>query len=1018
MRFPTISSLASLALAASVPHVLADRVPDDLVLTRFSEADVTPCPACLACAPTGEVYVGVDLLGSLGKGPGQGKIVRLIDRDNDGMADEHTEYAKVDHPRGLQPLGDQLFVLHTVYDSKGLATGMDLSVFEDRDGDGVADGPAETLVSGICSGDSIRDRGTDHSTNGIRMGIDGWIYIAVGDFGFPEAKGTDGTTLNMLGGGIVRVRPDGTELEVYTHGTRNIYDVAIDPYMNIFTRGNTNDGGGWNVRFLHHLQSGEFGYPTLFKGFTDEIIPALVDVGGGSGVGSLYLQEPTWPDAYNNNPIMADWGRKQAYIHRITPDGPSFTQEVEDFIQVDQVSDLDVDGSGRMVLGAWAGAGYKGDPKKGYVVRVVPEGFRYEPFEDVATLKAPELVAMLRSESAVARFAASQEIVRQADERYAPLVLAIAQDAAAELYSRVAAIFTLKQLLGSAANPKLVELANDASLREFALRAATDRRSQLEGLTTAPFVAALESGTPRQQAAAAVALGRLGDRSAAPALLAAASKAPERQKVTVDAPEIAFDSGVIRGSETVEFDVDIGHYDDTYLIAEATEDGNGDDHVAWFEPTIVAPDGSETPLLEWRSKKSGKPNWEAAESGWGKVGANTDCTGAPLKDADGNAVAHGIGSHADSIIHYNTMSKASRLQGRVGFTPGSKGKGSARFLIASAAPGSDGKAEGPHATPNSPLLIPHLAVQALVALGADSECVDAVGGDNTAGALWALKNLHTETAVEGLLKKMASLIPGQRDAAYETLLRLAQKEAPYAGDWWWGTRPDTRGPYYKPEDWEMTATIEDFIRSTYDSADTATQNLIAYHATKNRSGFEGIEIAAETTVDDGPTVDLKAIASKKGGVGEMSIEDVIIGVGEVKGDAKLGEKLFTQQGCVACHTLTSDEPPKGPYMGQIGGIMNREQIAESILKPNASISQGFASWQVTKNDGSLVMGFITAETTESVTLRDIVGQVHQIETSEIKSRAELHVSMMPPGLANALSLEELASLLAFLETKK
>lgn len=83
----------------------------------------------------------------------------------------------------------------------------------------------------------------------------------------------------MLGGGILRVRPDGTEMEVYTHGLRNIYDVAIDPYMNMFTRGNTNDGGGWNIRFIHQIQSGEYGYPVLFKNFTEEIIPALVDVG-------------------------------------------------------------------------------------------------------------------------------------------------------------------------------------------------------------------------------------------------------------------------------------------------------------------------------------------------------------------------------------------------------------------------------------------------------------------------------------------------------------------------------------------------------------------------------------------------------------------------------------------------------------------------------------------------------------------------------------------------------------------
>jgi len=87
-----------------------------------------------------------------------------------------------------------------------ILSGMDLTLFTDADWDGVADGPGKTLVKGICSPESIRSRGTDHSTNGIRMGIDGWIYIAVGDFGFSNAMGTDGTQLTLLGGGIVRKR--------------------------------------------------------------------------------------------------------------------------------------------------------------------------------------------------------------------------------------------------------------------------------------------------------------------------------------------------------------------------------------------------------------------------------------------------------------------------------------------------------------------------------------------------------------------------------------------------------------------------------------------------------------------------------------------------------------------------------------------------------------------------------------------------------------------------------------------
>ena len=72
-------------------------------------------------------------------------------------------------------------------------------------------------------------------------------------------------------------------MEIYCWGLRNILDACVDPYLNIFTRDNTNDGGGWNVRFSHIMQSAEYGYPSWYKNFPDEIFPTLKDYGGGSG---------------------------------------------------------------------------------------------------------------------------------------------------------------------------------------------------------------------------------------------------------------------------------------------------------------------------------------------------------------------------------------------------------------------------------------------------------------------------------------------------------------------------------------------------------------------------------------------------------------------------------------------------------------------------------------------------------------------------------------------------------------
>jgi hypothetical protein len=49
--------------------------------------DILPSPACLCAGADGSVFVGVDLNGSLGKGPDKRRIVKLEDRDKDGVAD-------------------------------------------------------------------------------------------------------------------------------------------------------------------------------------------------------------------------------------------------------------------------------------------------------------------------------------------------------------------------------------------------------------------------------------------------------------------------------------------------------------------------------------------------------------------------------------------------------------------------------------------------------------------------------------------------------------------------------------------------------------------------------------------------------------------------------------------------------------------------------------------------------------------------------------------------------------------
>ncbi|SDD82249.1 putative heme-binding domain-containing protein [Dyadobacter soli] len=852
------SGPSTLTRADSLPNAAA--WPAELNVTHFAGHDLTPSPACLAVAPTGEVFVGVDMIGSLGKTPGKGSIVRLVDTDNDGKVDQHTTFAALDNPRGIIAQGDQVFVLHTTFSKEtGKASGMDLVVLEDKNRDGVADGPAKPLIQNVCSPKFLQSRGTDHATNGIRMGIDGWIYIAVGDFGFHDALDRSGKKMTQLGGGIVRVRPDGTEMEVYTHGLRNIYDVAIDPYMNIFTRDNTNDGGGWNIRFSNQIQSGEYGYPVLFKNFTEEIIPALIDLGGGSGTGSLFMDDPTWPAKYNRVPMMADWGRSQVYMHRVTPDGPTFQQKEEEFIKLAQVTDLDIDASGRVYLAAWDGAGYSGNPGKGFITRAVPKGWQYKAFKDISKSSVKQLAALLRSESAVQRLAAQQELLKRPAKEAVKAAWTVAEDKKAPLYVRVAGMYTYAQAAGADGIANLAKLASESDMREYALRALADRKPYAATVSVDPFLNALENGNAREKLAAAIGLGRLGRPEGAQALL----------KVKVPG-------------------------------------------------SFVAP-----------------------------------------------------------------------------------AKGT----------------EGPHATPNSAIVTPHIAVRALVALNAVDACVKAVGTENSTIALWALRYMHDPKAVDGLIAAYGKTSDkALKDQILTTLGRIYKKEADYDGSWWWSTRPDTHGPYYKAVEWESSAKVKDFLMKEFNNA--SDKQFFADLNARNRMGiteFGGEEVVA---AKEEVKVDLEKIRNKKGQVGESSIEDVMLAIAKIQGDPATGRKLFTKQGCVACHSLSRNEVMKGPFMGQIGSIMNREQIAESILKPNASISQGFASVMITTKGDKTYMGFVSEESAEKLVIRDITGQVNTIRVANITSRKELETSMMPPGLANELSYEEFASLITFLSQQK
>jgi putative heme-binding domain-containing protein len=150
---------------------------------------------------------------------------------------------------------------------------------------------------------------------------------------------------------------------------------------------------------------------------------------------------------------------------------------------------------------------------------------------------------------------------------------------------------------------------------------------------------------------------------------------------------------------------------------------------------------------------------------------------------------------------------------------------------------------------------------------------------------------------------------------------------------------------------------------------------------------------------------------------QMKYESVVAAAQKDKGDAKLGEQLFTRQGCISCHTTSSQQTPKGPFLGGIATRYSRAELCESILRPSAKIAQGFETqWFKVKGNDQVLEGFVVRESGDDIELHNAAGISTMIHKPDILQRGKRSYSVMPEGLVAKLTPHDLSSILAYLES--
>jgi putative heme-binding domain-containing protein len=133
-----------------------------------------------------------------------------------------------------------------------------------------------------------------------------------------------------------------------------------------------------------------------------------------------------------------------------------------------------------------------------------------------------------------------------------------------------------------------------------------------------------------------------------------------------------------------------------------------------------------------------------------------------------------------------------------------------------------------------------------------------------------------------------------------------------------------------------------------------------------------------------------------------------------------GKEIFERAGssCVTCHRIGEKGADFGPGLGAIGAKLPKEAIFDAIINPNASISMGFETAELKLQGGGVAMGIIRSETGEELVLVLPGGALQKFPKTDVQKVTKLPTSMMPSGLNQSLSQQDLLDLVEYLATQR